>query len=192
MNPPQNHDSLDILLHFGMEPDPGKVTLDQYLNRYPELAEDLIELSRQMLSERKAPPVTELRPEDNNIIDRAWERFRVGISGLPLDPFVALSVPQQREIATVFGVQRSVLSALRDRVVLETSIPRAFLRKLAAEIGSSLEDLARFLATPPALQTAQSYKADEKPQVRPQITFEEVLIQAKTPPGVMQELLKED
>jgi len=192
MNQHKNHDLSDALLHFAMEPDPGKDTLDRYLDKYPDLAEDLVELSRQMLSERKTPPVTELRPEDKNLIERAWQRFQKGISSSPHDPFEALTVPKAREVAALLEISRGVLSAIRDRVVLEASIPRAFLRNLAAQIGSTLEDLSGFLSTPRILHSAQSYKAEEKPKIPDQITFEELLIQTKTPPEVMDKLLKED
>lgn len=175
-----------------MESDPGKTTLDRYLHEYPELAEDLVELSRQMLSERKLPPIAELRPEDKSLIERAWQRFQTGTSGSAYDPFESLTVARAREVATVLEISRSVLSAIRDRVVLEASIPRAFLRNLAAMVGSTLDDLSRFLAIPPTCQPAQSYKAEEKPQVRDQITFKELLIQTKTPPEVMEKLLSED
>lgn len=192
MNQHQNQDSSEVLLHFAMESNPGKATLDRYLHEYPELAEDLVELSRQLLSERKTPPVTELHTGDKNLIEKAWQRFQTGISASPYDPFESLTVAQAREVAVVLEISRSVLSAIRDRVVLEASIPRAFLRNLAAQVGSPLDDLSRFLAIPPTCQPAQNYKAEEKPQTRDQITFKELLIQAKTPPEVMEKLLKED
>lgn len=192
MNQHQDHDSSDILLHFAMESDPGRATLDRYLQGYPELAEELIELSRLMLSERKTPATTELRPEDKSLIERAWQRFQKGISGSPYDPFESLTVARAREVSAVLQISRGVLTAIRDRVVLEASIPRAFLRDLAAQVGSDLEDIVAFLAAPRTLQPAQSYKAEEKPQMRDQITFKELLIQAKTSPEVMEKLLKDD
>ena len=192
MNQHTDYNPSEILLHLSMEEDPGKETLDRYLNEYPELAEDLVELSREMLSEKKSPPVTKLRPEDQALIAKAWQRFQAGIAGADLDPFGALTIPQQREIATSLGISRSTLSAIRDRVVLESTIPRAFLSKLASQIKSSFEDLSRFLATPPTIQQAHSYKADEKPQISPQIAFEELLRQTKTPQELIEKLLTED
>ena len=92
-----------------------------------------------MLSERKTPPVTELHPEDKSLIEKAWQRFQTGISGSTRDPFEALSVAKAREVAADFEISRGVLSAIRNRVVLEESIPRAFLRNLAAQVGSTLD-----------------------------------------------------
>ncbi|MDD5198209.1 MAG: hypothetical protein PHC88_00270 [Terrimicrobiaceae bacterium] len=189
---PDRDQDIDVLLHFSMEPNPGKDTLNQYLDQYPHMAGDLIELSRKLLTEDDSASAPELQPQDHAILERAWQHYRTGIASKTSDPFVSLTIAQQREAARALNISRAVLAAIRDRIVLEASIPRAFLRRMANQIDSSLEELSNFLATPPEMQSAHSYKATEKPSLQSQVTFEQLLIQTNTPVELREKLLKED
>ncbi|MBN8707837.1 MAG: hypothetical protein BGO12_13460 [Verrucomicrobia bacterium 61-8] len=193
MNQHPDHDQdIDVLLHFSMEPNPGKDTLNQYLDQYPHMAGDLIELSRKLLTEDDSASAPELQPQDHALLERAWQQYRTAITSKAGDPFVSLTIAQQRETASALNISRAVLAAIRDKIVLETSIPRAFLRRMANQIGCNFEELSGFLASPSESQSAHSYKATEKPRLQSQVTFEQLLIQTNTPVELREKLLKED
>ena len=94
----------------------------------------------------------------------------------------SLKVPEQRTIALKLGVPRHVFSAFRDRRVIVASVPRIFLARLAALLGTPLDVFQNMLARAPSLALDQSYKSDEKPQAQTQVTFEQLLTEAGLSP----------
>lgn len=165
-----------VLDAFAVEGEPDRSTLEHYLHLYPEYAAELVDLSRELrrkLSEDAAP----LSPADQALIDTAWSRHTKAVPVTTADPFAALAVSDWRAIAQVFDVPRQVVTALRERRILLVSIPQRFLRKLAEEMHSSVAQLEAFWETS-QLASARSYKADGKPTVGDQVTFEQVLIDA--------------
>ncbi|WP_404790616.1 hypothetical protein [Altericista sp. CCNU0014] len=61
-------------------------------------------------------------------------------------------------------------------------MPTPFLERLASALNSTVESLKDALALPPTPKLAQSYKADDRPEVREPVTFEQILIEADVPP----------
>jgi hypothetical protein len=71
--------------------------------------------------------------------------------------------------------------AFREHRVEPTSVPRPFLERLAAALNSTVEILKNAFALPPKPDLARSYKADARPDDRAQVTFEQILVEAKVP-----------
>lgn len=174
----------DVLGAFSVEPDPGRETLAVYLQRYPQFAEPLIDLSREL---HRVPVVP--RPdtaEDQVRIAAAWRRHSEALGPrAQADLFAALSTQQFRDLSKVLDVPRQVITAFRDRRVILDSVPRHFLSRLAAAVNQPLEGLAASLVpiTQPFAQPAlaRSHKSDAKPVAGEPVTFERVLIDAGVP-----------
>jgi hypothetical protein len=178
-----------VLDAFAVESEPGRSTLERYLRLYPEYAAELVELSRELsreCSEDGAP----LSAIDQALIDEAWAQHAKAVPAATADPFSALTVDDWRTVAQVLDVPRQVVTALRERRIFLVSIPRRFLAMLANAMHSSVAQLESSwnLAQ---LVGARSYKANEKPEVGQQVTFEQVLIDAGVPSERRAQLLSE-
>jgi hypothetical protein len=185
MTSPTRKPSLeDVLGAFSVEPDPGRETLAAYLRRYPQFAEPLIDLSREL---HRAPAVPGPdTAEDEARIAEAWRRHSEALDQQAQEDFLtALSTQQLRDISKTLDVPRQVITAFRDRRVILDSVPPNFLSRFAAAVDQPLERLAACLApitqpfTQPAL--ARSHKSDTKPTAGEPVTFERVLIDAGVP-----------
>jgi hypothetical protein len=180
----------DVLNAFAVEPDTGGATLERYLRQYPQYAIELVDLSREL-----ARPVTDdqgpLSAEDEAFLETAWKRHLSTAPGAVADPFSRLSISDARRIAEILNIPRQVLAALREHRVIVASIPRGFLDRLAALIGSTAELLGAALALPSA-SLVRSHKSDEKPQMATQVTFEQLLIDAGVPADKRTSLMSDD
>jgi hypothetical protein len=180
-NPTQNSSLEDVLGAFSVEPHPDRETLAGYLRRYPQFAEPLIDLARELHREFASRPGRHTTGDEAQI-DAAWRRH-IGApnSQAQVDPFVALSTQELRNLSKVLDVPRQVITAFRDhRVILET-VPRRFLERLAAAIDQPLERLAASLASAGQPALSRSYKSDAKPTASASITFERLLSDAGVP-----------
>jgi hypothetical protein len=188
-SPNQNPSLEDVLGAFSVETNLGRETLELYLRLYPQFAEALIDLSREL--HRALPtPAAPLAAEDEARIDAAWRRHVEALSPqAQADLFGAFSTQELRDLSQALDVPRQVITAFRDRRVILDSVPRQFLGRLAALVHQPLERLAATLApvTQPAM--ARSYKSDAKPTMGELVTFERLLIDAGVPDDKRAQLL---
>ena len=179
MNPTDKRPSRESVLDaFAVESELGRLTLERYLRLYPEYAGELIDLSRELCRETYEDAAL-LSAADQALIDAAWSQH-ARAEPAAADPFAALTVDDWRAVAQVLDVPRQVVSALRERRVALVSIPRRFLAMLAGAMRSSVAQLQASWEPAPLI-VARSYKADNKPGVGEQVTFEQVLIDAGVP-----------
>ncbi len=178
-----------VLDAFAVEKEPGRSTLERYLRLYPEYAGELVDLSRE-LSREVCDDTAPLSAADQALIDAAWSQHAAAMPAATADPFAALTVDDWRAVAQRLDVPRQVVTALRERRISLVSIPRRFLGRLADAVNSSVPqlELSWGSAQPAA---ARSYKADGKPTVGEQVTFEQVLIDAGIPAEKRARLLVE-
>lgn len=167
----------DILLAFSVEPTHDKATIERYLRLYPQYAEDFIDL----LGELRSPPM--LRNdvvEDESAVQRAWN----ALTAAPLpnhdaasiaNPFASFAGPTFVALAEGLRIRRSILIALRDRLVNASSIPAPFLNRLARATQFPAEKLRGYLDLPAVVPASASYKANEKPVAPAKIDFEKLL-----------------
>jgi hypothetical protein len=167
----------EVLNAFSVE-DAGNMTiLARYLKDYPEYAEDLIDLSRE-IHRTVLEDETELSTHDKSRIETAWQRFSDATLVAVADPLAALSVAEMRELATTLGVKRQVLAAFREHRVVVASIPAKFLSRLAASAKTTAEQVKQVLSAPLTLSPARSHKSDATPEDGGPVTFERLLIDA--------------
>ncbi|MBM2713492.1 hypothetical protein JQK88_20170 [Mesorhizobium caraganae] len=178
-----------VLDAFAVESEPGQSTLERYLRLYPEYAGELVDLSRE-LSREVYNDDAPLSSADQALIDAAWSQYAAAMPTPTPDPFAALTVDNWRAVAQRLDVPRQVVTALRERRILLVSIPRRFLGTLAEAVSSSVAQL-ELSWIPAHAAAARSYKADGKPIVGEQVTFEQVLIDAGVPAEKRARLLAE-
>ncbi len=181
----------DVIAAFAMEGDVGVDTLARYLREYPEHAEELLDMSRE-LARIQPLSETELSPGESAIAEIAWHRHRTALPVEGADPFAVLTTPDLRRVANAVGLPRQVLTALRERRVIPASVTSRFLSDLAVAMGSSLEALRGWIETAAPAPTARAYMSEDKPQVRDKVSFERILVDAGVPPEKRGALLADD
>jgi hypothetical protein len=178
-----------VLDAFAVESVPDRSTLEQYLRLYPEYAAELVDLSRELCREDRDDS-TSLTAADRKLLDVAWARHAAALPTATAEPFAVLTAGEWREVAQRLDVPRQVVTALRERRVLLTSIPKRFFQMFADAIGSTIAQLEGSWGSA-ELSVARSYKADSKPAVGEQVTLEQVLIEAGVPAEKRVRLLAE-
>ena len=179
----------DVLDAFAVEPDTGRATLERYLRDYPQFATELLDLSR-MLASPFWDEETPLSSEDRAKIDAAWLRHAAAVPNPVADPFSSLSPRDHRKIAERLGVPRQVLTALRHRRVILSTVPGPFLaRPCGPHQHLARSNLSGFCRSPPLLEPARSYSSERKPVTSEAVSFEQVLIDADVPEDKRAELM---
>lgn len=180
----------DVLEAFSVEPQVDRETLERYLQKYPQYAEYLVDLSFE-LTKTVVEDNEPLSAQDEEDIEKAWQRHRQRIEARVIDPFVNRTTDDLRQISVSLGVPRSVVSAFRKRKVIVDSVPKAFLKRFASEVNLTMDSLVAFLRHVSTPVTVQRYKSDVKPQEQEQVTFEDLLIQAAVSTEKREKLLSE-
>lgn len=180
----------EVLSAFAVE-DSNTNILAQYLKDYPEYAEDLIDLSRE-LHRTVLDNDAELSAQDRTRIEAAYRQYAKGAPIAVADPLAALSLAEIREVATKLGVKRQVLAAFREHRVIVDSVPKRFLSRLAAASKTTVEHLINASFVPMPLSLDRSYKADASPKDGGHITFERLLIDAGYSDEERSALMSED
>lgn len=170
----------DVLLAFSVDLAQDKATraiLEHYLKLYPQYAEDLIDLLSELrLPERERSNIA----EDEAVFQQAWHDFagtapQPDVAGPSQDLFADFRGQKFVLLAKTLRIPRSVLIALRDRLVIASSIPAPFLARLTRAMQSTAQDLFTYLELPPIVAPAASYKSDEKPEAPTKVSFEQLL-----------------
>lgn len=167
----------DVLDALAVEPRHDHGTLERYLKDFPEYADELIELARE-LSRSPESDVGPLAASESQLIDDAWRHFAPLETKSATDPLSTLSVDQSRYLARTLDIPRQVVTAFKERRVDVGTIPRPFLAAFADAIRLSAVALTQSLALPPSNAMARNYKADAKPRATDKASFEQLLIDA--------------
>lgn len=191
MNEPTARPTLEeVLEELAVESDFSRAILERYLSLYPEYSDEILDLARELELGRQSNVDTgSLSSADQSLIDSAWSRH-VGTPAT-IDPVPSLTIDDWRAVALKLEVPRQVVTALKERRVSLASIPRKFLARFAAAINRTVVELEAWWDQP-QLGSARSYKADQKPDSRGQVTFERVLIDAGVPAEKRAHLLEPD
>ncbi len=178
----------DVLNAFAVEPRHDRRTIEGYLNDYPEYANELIDLARE-LSRSPESVSGPLTASESRLIDDAWRQFAPLETKAATDPLAALSVDQSRYLARTLDVPRQVITAFKERRVDVETVPRPFLAKFADAIQLTVASLTQNLSISPGSTLARSYKADAKPQIMGKVSFERLLVDAGVPDARRAELM---
>lgn len=191
-----NSDEKEAVLYaFAIEPSHDQATLQRYLDTYPEIAEEIVDLLSELrLGEVYRPAFSEDVPDPG--ADAAWQEFLACASPQSCateaaDPFARFYGPSFADLAEDLNVPRSILTAFRDGLVVATSIPKAFTRRLAAAMDATVEALEAHLSTPRQAPIARAFKSEVTPSHQGQATFRE-LIDNTAMSGEQRRLLLQD
>ena len=183
----------EVLDAYAVESVHDRATLESYLRDFPQFAEELLDLSREVsrVIEYDESP---LSATEEALIDKAWQNHvrPVARSAGEVDPLANLSVPQLREVAHQLNVPRQVITAFRERRVKLESIPKPFLAAFARVLGCTVDLLSNVVSATSAPEFSRSYKADIKPTAGEAISFEKLLIDAGVSEAKRAELLAEE
>lgn len=182
----------DVLDAFSVEPLSDRETLERYLRSYPDYADDLIDLARELSRDLREDDAS-LSVQDRTLIDAAWRRYSADATKVVADPLVALSTADLREVARRLDVPRQIVAAFRERRVILASVPKPFLARLAQAVNSSVDKLAALWSeATPTPAAARSYKAEVKPIAAEPVSFERLLIDAGVPEDKRAELMADE
>lgn len=159
----------EVLYAFAVEGAGGRDTLMRYLATYPQYAQDLIDLSRELVRPVSDDP---LSAADVQRADAAVTRFRAGTARRAPVSFAAQAfngAAERLQLPTL------VLVSFRERRVDLASVPARFLERLAAALESTMDQLRAFLAQPPLVSAARQSKSRVKPVAAAKVPFEKVL-----------------
>ncbi|MEM6692589.1 MAG: hypothetical protein AAF664_24380 [Planctomycetota bacterium] len=166
----------EILYSFSVESDHGPDVLAKYVDRFPELRSELVELAWELNASRF--------DEDQAPIELADPRFEEALSELlsaggspqrSSDPFSRFRGKRFAEISQELGVSRGFMIGIRDRRVREDSIPERFLSAASQIMEIALKELRHYLREEPGVLGTAEFKADQKPMVIEQVTFRQLI-----------------
>jgi len=172
----------DVLFAFSVEPHHDKQTLERYLKSYPQFADDLVDLSHELrISASFGPGGVPL--EDEASSQAAWQQYAAVAPPSAVTTSIGALFDRYKgqafvSLAEALRVPRSVLVALRDRLVVPSSIPQPFVRRFARAVNVTAETIQQYLSLPSVTPAAANFKADQKPAAQAQVTFETLLAQS--------------
>jgi hypothetical protein len=173
----------DVLLAFSIEPVHDKDTLDRYLVHYPQYAEDLVLLSHDLRIDGRG--ISEAF-EDEDAFQDALKQLGSAGAAEPrraANPFEAFRGASFAALADGLRVPRSVLIALRDRLVIASTVPPVFAARVARAVRTSAPELVAYLELPPIVAAAVNYKAEAKPATdAAKVAFETLLDSSQVTP----------
>ncbi len=180
----------DVLDAFAVEPAHDRRTLELYLTRYPQFADDLVDLSRE-LSRAIVEDEGALSDDEKRFVEAALDTHRAATLGNVESPLAGLDTPRLRQISQELQIPRQVLTAFRERKVVLSSVPRRFLGRFASTLDVTVDSLVAGLLGGAVPVGTRSYKADGQPGSDSAATFERILIEAGVEDEQLEDLMAE-
>ena len=172
-------DSDSVLDAFAAEMVHDRDTLERYIRKYPELAEELIDLAYELRMGADLADV-EKGPISDPALNTAWENFlaaspKAAAMTAAVDPFSQFRGVAFASLATKMAVPRSILTAIRDRLVSPETIPSSFLSRFAEATGSSMFVVKTYIWQESQAPFGFAFKSDQKPSQQGQTTFRKLV-----------------
>lgn len=168
-------DTESILYAFAIEPTHDRATLERYLALYPELAAELVDLSAEIRQSEALGPEETAAVADPGAAAALAEFLACKPQPAPAasgaNPVARYKGAAFVTLAESVKVPRSILTSLRDGLVVPSSIPSAVLRRLGEATGESIERLRSSLAEVRQAPAGLAFKSDVKPSHQGQKTF---------------------
>lgn len=181
----------DVLEDFALESANDRATLERYLRDHPAYAAELVDMSRE-LSREPAAETPVPTPEEEELIEAAWNQVSKAASAPIANPFSSVSSAALRALAQNFGVPKLFFVAIQERRVRPETFPERFIRLTCAGLDRSISDFKRWIALPGPIASASAHKADDKPTGGHQVSFEALLIEFGLDEPTCRRLLEND
>ena len=168
-----------VLDAFAVETIHDRDALERYVRKYPDLAEELIDLASELRMSADLVDVQEGHISDPKL-NTAWENFiaaapKAATTTATVDLFSQFRGIAFASLAAKLDVPRSILTAIRDRLVSPGSIPRGFLRRFAEATGSPIDVVNAYLSQDSQAPVGLAFKSDQKPSQQGQTTFRQLV-----------------
>ena len=168
-----------VLDAFAAETIHDRNTLERYVSEYPDLAEELIDLAAELRLSTEFAGAEEGVISDPKL-NTALEHFlaarpKPSVTTTAVDPFAQYKGAAFATLAGKLDVPRSLLTALRDKLVLPSSVPSGFVRRFAEATGTTVEAVRTYLAQDSQAPLGLAFKSDQKPSQQGQATFRQLV-----------------
>jgi hypothetical protein len=182
----------DALYHLAVaEPDERASVLDALVRQYPEHVAELRAAAVELALDAAADEAQE--PEDmpdvsetlSPAVEKAMRKFRARRAEIEaaqkaerekvVDPFAPLDRAALRGLGQRLNASTLFVMKLRDRRIRPETMSDGFRRKLSDELHVPMDVVVAHFAAPPRLAQGAYYKADERPEVGAQQSFEEAV-----------------
>ncbi len=170
----------NVLYAFSVEPNRDTATLEEYLQKYPQYRDELIDISIALISssDQDFIPVS-----NSKSADLAWDKYQSSLlSSDPIfrpnkieNPLLNLDRKSFKALAKNLGINTLFLAMLRDKTIKLSTIPTKFIRILAKELDISSDVMRSSLEGEPTVSSTVRFKADGKPTATEQVSFDEAM-----------------
>jgi hypothetical protein len=189
----------DVLYEFALAKEtPDAELLEEFVRRYPGYAGPLTDLAVGIVLDSASDDDDEAggaAPEQSPAVSRAMSRFQnrlfevqqkpaaatmrsQGAATPPVNPFAQLGRQEYRALAERMHSNSVFMGMLRDRQIDPATMTAGFKRRMAEEVQVPEELLAAHFVAQAETGSRQFYKAEEKPQAGPKLSFEEAVRQS--------------
>lgn len=164
-----------VLDAFAAEPVHDRSTLERYFRDYPNLSEELIDLAAELRFSADIGGTEEGVISDPKL-NTAWENF-LAAGPKPAAVTAAVDIFAQfkgQAFATLSGkldIPRSILTAVRDRLIIPSSVPIGFIRRFSEATNITVEVVKTYLAQASQAPVGLAFKSDQKPSQQGQESF---------------------
>jgi len=172
-------DEEEVLLAFSVEPQHDRVTLEHYLDKYPEHALALVDCSIELMMDATHSG-EEVQVSSDQVVDQAWQQFQAAMGSAQgtaavANPFAQLQPTAFKSVARKLDISNLFLIRVRERAIDASTIPLRFVQKLAAELDATTDAVSAYLRSPPTMGTSLSFRSNVKPEVAAQIPFDQAV-----------------
>ena len=178
----------DALNTFVQQNDrPTAENVQEWVNRYPQFRQDLVEFAAVWAEQLVLPPAEEIGAEaEKLLVDRAMSHvLNVAYSrdvqtrdeAASDDPVDSLTQDAQRagfsplQLGKACGLDIGLLSKLNNRQILPATIPAKLIRLLADHLHKTIAAIKAYFAKPPVAATGKAFLARGKPTYTGQQRF---------------------
>ena len=180
-------DEEEVLLAFSVEPRHDRVTLEYYLNQYPEHSLALVDCSIEMMMDGSHSG-DEVQVSSDQVVDQAWRQFQAAMGSAQgtvaiTNPFAQLQPTAFKSIARRLDVSNLFLIRVRERAIDAATFPRRFVQQLAAELGATADAVSAYLRSPSTMASSLSFRSNVKPEVTAQIPFNQAVETSQLTPA---------
>lgn len=186
----------DVLYDFSLAQEvPDAELLDEYAKLFPSYASELTEFAIDMFSDAKRGTEEAFQAfEEESVspaVSRAMSAFQVALQesrgqqntvaneGVPKaeveSPFANMDRKEFRALATSMNANAAFLCRLRDCLIDPKTISEGFLQFLGNKLAVSVEQLETFFGGKAPQLVGQHFKAEVKPSVGDQQSFEDAV-----------------
>jgi hypothetical protein len=170
----------DVILDaFAAEPVHDRSTLERYVREYPLLSEELVDLAAELRFCADNGGTEEGVVSDPKL-NTAWENFLAAgakpvAAVAAVDIFAQFKGPAFAVLAGKLDIPRSILTAVRDRLIVPTSVPIGFIRRFSEATSTTVEEVKTYLGQTSQAPVGLAFKSDQKPSQQGQATFRQLL-----------------